>query len=413
MSTTTPTATLAEPNPARRETLLSSLRALPRPAWFLFFGTFLNKFGGFVVPFLTLYLTGRGYSVSQTGFAVASYGIGSLLASLLGGHLADHLGRRKTILLSMFSGAATMMLLSQAHGLAFIIVLTALAGLANEFYRPASTALLADVVPGERRVTAFAALRVSFNAGFAFGPATAGFLAAYGYFWLFAGDAATSVLFGLVVWFALPNVTHNRENNASWNEALRVLRHDRRLHQLLLANLAIGLVFFQMASTFGLYVTQMGFPAAVYGAVISLNGALIVFCELPLTSIVRRFPPRRVMALGYVLCASGFALNAFAHSIAGLVLCMLIFTFGEMTSMPTYTAYVAELAPPNMRGRYMGASGFTWAIGLIIGPALGMKLFAASPTTYWVTCAALGAFAATVISLRVTPGMTSRSGIAN
>lgn len=399
MSATTPASTLAEPNPTRRETLLSSLRALPRPAWFLFFGTFLNKFGGFVVPFLTLYLTGRGYSVSQTGFAVAAYGVGSLLASLLGGHLADHLGRRRTILLSMFSGAATMMLLSQARGLPFIIVLTALAGLANEFYRPASTALLADVVPSGQRLTAFAALRVSFNAGFAFGPATAGFLAAYGYFWLFAGDAATSVLFGLVVLFALPNGTHNRENNASWKEALRVLRHDRRLHQLLLANFAVGLIFFQMASTFGLYITQMGFPAAVYGAVISLNGALIVFCELPLTTIVRRFPARRVMALGYVLCAAGFALNAFAHTITGLALCMFIFTFGEMITMPTYTAYVAELAPPNMRGRYMGVSGFTWAFGLITGPALGMKLFAASPTAYWVICAALGGFAAVVISI--------------
>ena len=135
MNAKTPTSTLAEPNLARRETLLSSLRALPRAAWILFFGTFLNKFGGFVVPFLTLYLTGRGYSVTQTSFAVASYGIGSLVAALLGGHLADYLGKRKTILLSMFSGAATMILLSQAHNLALIFALTALAGLTNEFYR--------------------------------------------------------------------------------------------------------------------------------------------------------------------------------------------------------------------------------------------------------------------------------------
>jgi MFS family permease len=99
------------------------------------------------------------------------------------------------------------------------------------------------------------------------------------------------------------------------------------------------------------------------------------------------------------LCAAGFALNSLAHSIVGLVLCMALFTFGEMITMPTYTAYVAELAPPNMRGRYMGASGFTWAIGLITGPALGMKLFAASPTTYWIACAILGAFAAAVISI--------------
>src|SRR5580704_8963087 len=141
-------------------TLLASLRALPRAAWILFFGTFLNKFGAFVVPFLTLYLTKQGYTITDAGIAVGAYGVGGLFASLLGGHLADKLGRRETIALSMFSGAATMMLLSQAHSFALIVGLTALAGLASEFYRPASSALLTDLVPPNQRVTAFATLRM-------------------------------------------------------------------------------------------------------------------------------------------------------------------------------------------------------------------------------------------------------------
>lgn len=401
MSATPPTTANLESASGRSETLLSSLRTLPRPAWILFFGTFLNKFGGFVVPFLTLYLTSRGYTVSETSCAVASYGIGSLVASLLGGHLADHIGRHQTILLSMFSGAATMMLLSQARGLPVIVALTALAGLTNEFYRPASTALLADIVRPGQRITAFAALRVSFNAGFAFGPATAGFLAAYGYFWLFAGDAATSALFGLVVLFAMPHVAYNRQDNASWMEALRVLRRDHKLHQLVLANFAIALIFFQLASTFGLYVTHLGFSAATYGAIVSLNGALIVLCELPLTRITRRFPRRRVLAIGYIVCAAGYSLNALTRSVAGLAVCMVVLTLGEMIAMPTSQAYLADLAPHHMRGRYMGVSGLTWALALISGPALGLKLFALAPTVYWVGCAGLGVFAAAVISCRV------------
>jgi MFS family permease len=351
-----------------------------------------------VIPFLTLYLTGRGYSVKQAGLAVSAYGVGNLGASLLGGHLADKLGRRQTIVLSMFSGAAAMMLLSQARSFGLIVALVALTGLANEFYRPASQALLADIVPTGQRMTAFAALRVSFNAGFAFGPATAGLLAAYGYFWLFAGDATTSVLFGMVVLFALPRGVAGAQNNASWGEALRVLRRDRRLHQLLLANFAIGLVFFQLGSVFGLYVTGLGFSPAVYGAIVSFNGAFIVFCELPLTRLTRKFPARRVMATGYLLCATGFVLNAFAHTIPALLLCMLVFTIGEMITMPTAVAYLAELAPAQMRGRYMGMSGLTWATALIIGPAGGLRLYAAAPAAYWVTSAAAGVFAAVVIS---------------
>jgi MFS family permease len=378
-------------------TLLSSLRALPRPAWVLFLGTFINKFGAFVVPFLALYLTDQGYTVGQAGIAVSAYGMGSLAASILGGHLADYLGRRRTIVLSLFSGASAMMLLSQAHDLAAIIGLTALTGLASEFYRPASIALLTDVVPRNQRVTAFATLRMSFNAGFAFGPAIAGFLAAYGYFWLFAGDAMTTVLFGLVAMVALPRGLGRREDNARWSEVLTVLRHDRKLHQLLAANVCIALVFFQMASTLGLHVKAQGLSTAVYGAVISLNGALVVFCELPLTTITRRFPARRVMAVGYVLIGFGFALNAFAHTVPALVACMMVFTLGEMITLPMSSAYLAELAPPHMRGRYMGMSGLTWAVALIVGPGLGMQLFEIHPVAYWLSSCALGVLAAVII----------------
>ena len=382
---------------AQGETLLAGLRALPRSAWVLFAGMFLNKFGAFVVPFLTLYLTSQGYTVGEAGLAISAYGAGNLLASVLGGHLADYLGRRKTIVLSMFSGAAAMLLLSQATTLPVIMVLAALAGLTNECYRPASHALLADLVPVARRITAYAAMRLAFNAGFAFGPATAGFLSTIGYFWLFVGDAATSVLFGLVALMALPRSLHAQPDNATWSQALGRLRRDHKLHQLLLANFAIALLFFQTLSAYGLHVIHLGFSPAIYGAIVSMNGALIVLVELPLTALTRKFPTRRVIATGYLLCGLGYSLNAFAHTIPALVLCMILLTLGEMIAMPMASAYLADLAPAEMRGRYMGIAGLTWSAALILGPALGMKLYTAHPSAYWMASAALGVFAAAVI----------------
>jgi len=388
----------------REQTLFASLRALPRTAWVLFAGTFINRFGGFVVPFLTLYLTGQGYSVGAAGLAVSAYGMGNLLASLVGGHLADKLGRRETIVLSTFSAATAMLLLSQAHALPVIIGLTFITGLVSEAYRPAASALLTDLVKPEQRLTAFAALRVTFNAGFAFGPATAGLLAGFGYIWLFLGDALTSALFGLVALLALPRVAKSRTNGANWSDVISVVRGDKRFQQLLLANFAVSLVFMQMASTFGLFVTQhLGFSPAVYGVVISLNGALIVLCELPLTAFTRRFPARKVMALGYALIGGGFALNYFAHSVPVLVICMIIFTLGEMFALPMASAYVADLAPAHMRGRYMGVNGMTWALALILGPVLGMKLLAFSAGALWLACGVLGLAAAVVILMPVNP----------
>jgi MFS family permease len=381
--------------------LRESLRALPRGAWILFLGTFLNKFGTFVLPFLTIYITGLGYTTSQAGLAISGFGIGTLCASLLGGFLADRFGRRKTIILSMFSGAAAMMALSQARELGSLIALAALTGLAGEFYRPASSALLTDLVPSGQRVTAFAAYRMAFNAGWAFGPATAGFLAKASMLWLFVGNSASSVLFGLVAWFALPSGLRGERADNTLLETWRVLRRDRRFLQVIGAALCVGLVYTQTFSTMSLEITRHGFSTSTYGLLISLNGALVVLCELPLTVITKRFPPRRVMAFGYSLIGIGFASNVLPRTLPLLILTTVTFTLGEMITFPVAGAYVADLAPVEKRGLYMGTYGLVWSVAFISGPSLGLMLFAVQPALLWAACGILGLAAAGIISIRM------------
>jgi MFS family permease len=375
---------------SKNPTLFTSLRALPPTVWILYFGTFLNKFGSFVIPFLAIYLTSRGFTPVDAGIAIGAYGIGNVGATIMGGYMADHVGRRKTIILSMFSGATSMILLSQATSFPVILALSALAGLASEFYRPASSALLADLVPASNRVTAYSAYRMFINAGFAFGPATAGFIAGHGFFWLFAGDAGTSVLFGIVAIFALPEGSHASADKVGWKESFSTIVADRKLRRMLLAALGCALIFSQMTATFGLAVRHAGFSPKIYGALLSLNGVLIVVFELGLTRVTRHFRSMSVISCGYFLAAVGFSLMAFAQSIAGFATCVAIFTFGEMTAMPVASAYVAGLSPANMRGRYMGAYGLTWTLSTVIGPALGMSLFGVSPNAFWVVSALVG-----------------------
>ncbi len=370
---------------------------MPRGAWILFFGTFLNKFGTFVLPFLAIYMTRLGYKSAQAGLAIGAYGVGTLGACLLGGCLADRFGRRKTIVLSMGSAALAMLSLSQARSLPLIILFSGLAGLTGELYRPASSALLADLVPAGQRVTAFAAYRMALNAGFAFGPATAGLLAKHSFLWLFVGDAATSLLYGLVAWFALPAGLRGLRAENSLRETWNVLRTDHRFRRVLCASLAVGLVFVQVFSTMSLEITRNGFSASVYGLVISLNGALIVLCELPLTVFTRRYPARRMMALGYLLIGAGFASNALPRTLPLLALTVVLFTLGEMTAMPVAGAHVADLAPMHQRGLYMGTYGMTWSVAFIAGPSLGMLLFSVSPLALWGACGLLGILAAGII----------------
>ena len=380
--------------------LLTDLRAFPGKFWVLFAGTFINRFGTFVWPFLTIYLTRRGHPETAAAWAISAYALGSLLGSALGGWLADHIGRRNTIVLGTFSAAASYLLLYSATSLPAIILCTALAGLCGGTYHPAIGALVADIVPPALQVRASAAIRLAANAGFAFGVSIGGFLADHSLFWLFAGDALTTALYGCIALAWLPHGLRRLTASTPWSAAFASLRRDRTFHALWIAGFCGALIFSQFGSTYSLFVLEkkltldlLGWhlpPTAIYGLLLGWNGALVVLAELPLTSATLRFDSRRVMALGHALTGLGFALNAVSSTIFMLWLGMTIFTIGEMISSPTANAYLARIAPEQMRGRYMGALALAWNAAGIVGPQLGLRLFALDPLLLWLGYGLLG-----------------------
>jgi MFS family permease len=375
----------------------AQIRSLPAPAWIVFGGVFINRFGSFVLPMLTLYLTHGGFSPFRAGVAVGAYGGGHLVASMLGGHLADRIGRRNTIAVSMFSSAIAMLALSQARAYLPILVFTFLAGCAAEMYRPASVALVTDVVPAEHRVVAFGMYRFAVNLGFAAGPATAGFLAGRSYLFVFLGDATTSIAYGIIALALLPHGLRSQATEERSGDAMRVMARDKAFLVFLLATVCITLVEFQFVSSLALHITSLGYSAAVYGALISMNGVLIVFFELSITNFVQRFHLLRAVAVGYLLAGIGFALTGLAHAIPALAGTVVIWTLGEMIGMPPASAWVAQIAPERFRGRYMGMYSVAWSLGMLGGPPLGTLIFERNPAALWSACLLLGVISAALL----------------
>ena len=393
------------PPTAPSPSLLGDLRALPRAFWILFAGSFINRFGTFVWPFLAIYLTRQGYSLTSASFAVSAFAVGSLCGGLTGGWLADHFGRRNTIVLGTFLSAGSFMLLYTAATLPTIVACTFLAGLTSGLYHPAIGALLADIVPPAQRMRGYAAIRAASNAGFACGAATGGVLANYSFFWLFAGDALTTALYGGIALLWLPHgLRAAREKTARWGESLRQIAGDRPFLALWVSAFLAALVYAQFGSTYSLHIMHAGLsfeacgfhagPEMVFGLLAGWNGAFVMLGELPLTTATMRFDPRRVLALGYVLVGAGFAMNALAHSIFALWLAMTIFTIGEMLTATMTSAQVARFAPERMRGRYVGALGLSWNSAGIVGPLIGFRLLAYDPLLVWLMCGLLGLAAA-------------------
>jgi MFS family permease len=381
-------------------TFSQSLRALPRPAWILCLGSFVNKVGSFVLIFLVLYLTGQGYTIRQAGVAASAYGAGAIGAAFAGGMLADLLGRRNTIVVSMFSSAAAMLLLSQAEGFLAIAALAAMVGFTSHLYRPAASALLADLTPPGQRVAAFGVHRLAINAGAAVGPALGGLLSERSFFLLFAADAATSIAFGVLVLLALEPGGMSADAGED-RGSIRAIFSDRSFLILFVAGTLNGLVYVQAQSTLPLHVRDTGFSTAVYGGLIALNGLLVILLELPILSVAQRVRLRPVIALGFLFSGLGFGLTGLATSIPLLALTVAIWTLGEILNVALSSAYVADVSPVKLRGRYQGAWTATYAIALVVGPVLGTAVYAWRPAILWGACVLLGV----VSALLVLPGM--------
>lgn len=376
------------------------LRGLPRPVWILLAGTLITRAGTFAVPFLTIYLHNeRGLSKSMAGLALALYGAGGMFAAAIGGTLADRLGRKPVVAGSPLLGGSAVLCLAVTQAIPMVMVIAFLAGFVAEAGRPAVTAMLTDLTPADRRIDSFALFRVVVNLGFAVGTGLGGLLIAeVGFVRLFALDAATSWICALVSLAALPE-TRPASTGATTTRrsgGFGQVLDDRVFRRFWLASLLAAVVFAQPMATLALALTDRGMSPSVYGGLVSLNGGIILCVEFWLAGRVRRFHQPAVLALGCAILAVGFAATPLAGtSIALLVVTVAIWTTGEMLGAPVAQAYLAAIAPQDMRGRYAGAYGLSWSLAFTIGPVLGgLALQVAGGAPLWIGSLAVGAAAA-------------------
>lgn len=378
-----------------------SLLTLPRAFWILAGAVFVNRFGLFVWPFLTLYITRNGNTATEASWAVAAYSAGGVLSAFLGGWLADRLGRNSTLALSSLAGAVCMLLLSQAVDWRALAVIGFFTGLVSEAGGPASSALIQDLVPDtQQRVAAYAVYRFAINLGWSFGPAVAGILAEKSYFWLFMVDAATSVVFGLIAWTCLPRGRRTEAHQAGWKTAWNSIRGNKPFLILACTCMLVAWVFRQTSSTFPLHFKSSGIETSWTGLVLALNGVMICVLEIPMAAATRALSVRVMLGIGYALMGGSFLLLLGSPPLGMFIVMMVIFTVGEMFAFSRQQAYAASLAPEEMRGRYSGFLSLSWGVGGVISSLVALRVYDVSPGTVWWITAALGLAGAVMISRR-------------
>jgi len=335
------------------------------------------------------------------GPIVSLYGAGSTVAGLVGGVMADRIGRRATMLVALFGGASAMLALGFARPVWLIAVLTFTLAFLTDLHRPAVGAMIADVVAPPLRQKAYGHLYWAINLGFAVAAVLAGVLAKIDYRLLFIGDAATTVLYGLLVWRAIPETraTTGQPEPGDLREVLR----DRTFLLFLVPALLVAIAFFQHVSTLPLDMTAHGHDERAYGLVVGVNGALIVLLQPLATRLLAGYARDRVLAASALLVGAGFGMYAVVGTVPLYALGVGLWTLGEIAMAPINSATVADLAPRHMRGRYQGVFATTWGLAFCVGPALGSWVMGrVSAPALWIGCLA-GSVVAAVAYLWIGP----------
>jgi MFS family permease len=159
---------------------------------------------GMVLPVRILYAQAHGASLAIIGAMASSFLLSSFLFQYPVGWLADLWGR-KTVMVAGLGAQAiiSILYLVFADPIAFV-VLRFLEGAVFASTTPAARALVADIVPDERRGEAYGIFGSFMNAGFLFGPALGGLFAATGYASAFIGSCVFRVLALVVVLAMVP-----------------------------------------------------------------------------------------------------------------------------------------------------------------------------------------------------------------
>lgn len=351
---------------------------LPREVWVLAATTFVNRVGTMVLPFLALYLTGPlGFSSAFASAVLAVLGTTSIVAAPIAGRLADRFGAMRVMSVSLLLSAAVLALYPLARGAAGVLAATIAFALFSEAYRPASLAAVSLAAGPEQRKAAFALNRLAINLGMSVGPALGGFLAAWSFLALFWIDGATSLAAAGVLAWAAPKPPRNPSAGVlpERRSLLGNAWKDRRLLLFLASVLPVTIVFFQLIAAMPLYlVRELGFSPAFFGLLMTFNTLVIVVLEVPLNVSMASWRHGTQLALGSMLVAAGFGAMGLTGSRPGIVVTVLVWTFGEMILLPGMAAYVGDIAPPAASGEYMGLFTMAFSLAFVLAPPLGMFL---------------------------------------
>ena len=360
---------------------INNFRGFSREIWILTIITFINRAGTMVLPFLSKYLKeDLHFTYGEVGWIMVCFGIGSILGSWLGGKLSDKIGFYRIMIFSLLVSGLLFFVIQFITSFIGLCISMFLIMTVADMYRPAMFVSLGAYAKPENRTRALTLVRLAINLGFAAGPAIGGFIIMnIGYRGLFWADGATCIIAILIFWLKVKEKkkTAYRDKVHPGEVFTHSVFKDKPFMIFLFTCLISGILFFQLFTTIPLYhKEQFNLTELQTGLLLTLNGLMIFFLEMPLVSYVERhkISKVKVVATGVLLMAISLFLLLINIWAGVLIIMMLFMTFGEMFSFPFSNSVALSRAPKGHEGRYMAIYTMSFSSAHILSAKMGMEI---------------------------------------
>lgn len=360
----------------------NNFRGFSREIWILTLITFINRAGTMVLPFLSKYLKeDLQFSYAQVGWIMVCFGAGSMVGSWLGGKLSDKIGFYRIMIFSLLTSGFAFFIMQYITTFVGLCIYMFLLMVIADMFRPAMFVSLNVYAKPENRTRALTLVRLAVNLGFAAGPALGGLIImSIGYKGLFWVDGATCILAILIFWIKVKE----RKTNVISKEEKQVLEVDREsvfkdkpFWIFLVSCVISGVLFFQLFTTIPLYhKEQFNLTEFQTGLLLTMNGILIFFLEMPIVGYVERkkIDKVKMVTIGCLMMAVSLFLLLVNNWVGILVVMMVFMTFGEMFVFPFSNSFAMSRAPKGHEGRYMAIFTMSYSMAHILSAKVGMGI---------------------------------------
>ena len=385
--------------------VISVLKKYPTTFWVANIMELFERWAwyGFYIIF-ALYLTNStdegalGFSQTQKGLIM---GIGTAflyLLPILTGALSDRIGYRKTLFIAYTVYTIVFLLIPIFKSYATVFVIYLLLAVGAALFKPIISATVAKTTDEETSSIGFGIFYMMVNIGAFIGPFVTGFVRKFSWDYVFYSSAAVIAFnFILLVFFYKEPIQKNTTDYQKYTIKQQIsiifgnigkALSDWRFTLFLVIISGFWTMYLQFYMTLPVFIDQWVNTSTIYDFlvhywpwlahqlgtaegtipaeyILNVDAGYIILFQIAISYFVMRYKPLKVMIAGILIASIGMGLSLATQNGLFIIVALLIFSIGEMTSSPKITEYIGRIAPSDKTALYMGCSFIPVAIGNI------------------------------------------------